>query len=544
MNFSTHVSKSLLHFSFVLIANGLPSAAFAQTSSTPVVTNIVAFIGNGVSDGNAVIIVATSNPDDSKQSDQIIPTNIEDIGTPTPPSVHFQKVSELSRSASQRNWLIEFKVQGMPADTSQQRYVRFASGGLEHTYPFTLTNIPDPVFKWTLHAPPVMAIDHRDAIPIGISVGAVPATAIHLVYASIIEKSRKVTIAATSLQLCKFAEGDCPLDEKGIQIGARQSQELWLRGDLRPGQYEGNILIATPEKPEGDSIPVSVSVSSPLARFWGVVAIFFGVVFGWLATVFARNLLNRYQLLLPAAELRERLAAAQSIVDTALNADTGRPKVPSLITKIEQLTRDLENIRLESRGLPARIPAPWAPLPTTGGLDTYLRYLQEKADWVLAIEIVINSGLSFAWSKWNAQDPAAQTAVTDAVAGMMTLLYGATPLPAAELNQRLDLLRKRLVDSIQPGPASASALPPTSEARSTAELRVQITRVGELAWAFVTVATTLVGSYILIFQSSATGFGSPADYMTCLLWGFGFSAGSQLLNSTPASIATSFGIVR
>jgi len=79
---------------------------------------------------------------------------------------------------------------------------------------------------------------------------------------------------------------------------------------------------------------------------------------------------------------------------------------------------------------------------------------------------------------------------------------------------------------------------------SAAELRVQITRVGELAWAFITVATTLVGSFVLIFQGSAAGFGAPVDYLTCILWGFGFSTGSQLLNSTTSSVATTFGITR
>jgi hypothetical protein len=431
----------------------------------------------------------------------------------------------------------------LPASSSQRRFIQFTCSGKRYTAPYTITNIADTLFKWTVQPPPLMAIDTSGAIPISIAVGPVAASAIHVLHSTVTEKNRKIPLGEP-LVLCESADGDCRADKKDPRINARQAREVWLHGPFLPGQYEGTLLIVTPEKPEGDTITISVFCSSAWAKFWGVGAIFGGVVLGWFATVFARNLLNRDQLLLPAVDVRERLTAAQATIEAALAGDSTRPTAPSVQRKIDELKRGLSDGMLEENGLPTRLPAPWAASPTLASVDGYRKYVQDSASWVAAIEFVVNAGLCFAWDKWDNAVAATKPPVQSALTDMAALLDPAVAPTVDALNPQLVRLRTQLLESLSAGVGAAAGAGNVGSTPTAAELRVQITRVGELAWAFIALATTLVGAFILIFQGSAAGFGSPADYVTCLLWGFGFSTGSQLLNLTPSSVATTFGVTR
>jgi hypothetical protein len=55
-----------------------------------------------------------------------------------------------------------------------------------------------------------------------------------------------------------------------------------------------------------------------------------------------------------------------------------------------------------------------------------------------------------------------------------------------------------------------------------------------LTWILFGVIATLVGSYILVL--GVPGFGHLADYIFCILWGFGLPAGAQQLGQ--ASLGT------
>lgn len=79
-----------------------------------------------------------------------------------------------------------------------------------------------------------------------------------------------------------------------------------------------------------------------------------------------------------------------------------------------------------------------------------------------------------------------------------------------------------------------------SGARKPEILRVDIARLGVLSWLFIFLATTGAGAYILVFSGANAGFGTPLDYLLCLLWGLGLPAGAQLMNATTSTISSTF----
>jgi len=525
-----HALGVLLPFAFV--AAGTHSLA-AAAPTPKLVVDVAPISGSG---GTGAVTLSLVGLSDAESHDPKLLPAVSEIGAPNPPEVKVSGMSELPPADKTRSWVIALSVQNLALNSTQQRFITFSVEGTPYTLPYTLTNIPGTKFSWTVRAIPAVAIKPDGAIPISITTGPVGATSVRVGYSTLVEKTTKAALGAGALRVCDSATGPCKLDS--VAVGANQTRQVWLRGCFSWGQYEGSILLTTPEKPDGDTVSFTVFCSDISAKSLGVLLIFLGVVIGWYATVYARNAINRDTLLLPAAELRRRLNSLQEAIAKQVDPPANKPQPPNTQDRIRDVLSALSDSVLETNGLPRKVPAPWT-TSSISNLDGYRAYVQTQAQWTSALEAITES-LEFAWGKWGI---GADDKVKKAVQDMGQLTPPGTPPALDNLRTQLTAIENQLVTAMG-GAGARAAAGAGAPSLTPAELRVQIARAGSLAWAFILLATTLAGAYIWVFPSGAAGFGTPLDFLTCLAWGFGLSTGSQLVGSTTSSVATTFGVTR
>ncbi|OYY27536.1 MAG: hypothetical protein B7X79_08505 [Acidovorax sp. 17-64-282] len=343
--------------------------------------------------------------------------------------------------------------------------------------------------------------------------------------------------------MCPSSAQDCV--GQTLNLPANSPAEVWLWGAEGAGVYEGSVTLASKEKPEGDTVLMNVNSSSGKDKAWGVSAIFASVALTWLLTVYLRNLGNRAHLLVPAA------IALRTMAGIRMQAQAGPQQlaVPKLLLRLEDIEQQLSLSALQANGLPPRVPWP-GPALGGAGIDALRKHVQAQNDWLHTLNILVREGLQPArdlWATITEGDLDAQRKVREAVSAMDALTQAAvTPAP--------DVLRATL-RSIAAGMAGGTKGGGARSLRdhladaadsvgSPEQLLVQVTALGAAGWVFLLLVTTLAGAYILVLGPAGAGFGTVTDYAQCLLWGAGLPAGAQLMQSTTASVATSFGVTR
>lgn len=387
-------------------------------------------------------------------------------------------------------------------------------------------------FSWAVKAPPAIAIKPGDAIPVTIAVGPVPATAVVAAGPYLAEKTTKALIAPQGLTLCRFPSDKCNGDAGGpITLSANSMTQLWLRGAAGFGQYEGTVTIACAEKPDGDVVTLVVSSTTRTRQLLGVAVIFASAVLTWFITVFARNLVNRDQMLLPVARLRERLLTVRARVQ-------GHPAgaaTPGFDATVTRLLDQLGEPQLAALGLPGKIPSPWSATPAANQTDAYRNALQAVADWLAVLETICGDGFAVIWPRWNAATPGQQQAIIQATTALDALATPLTP-PALDTVRQQIASRVASVNGAFNLVAGGGAAP---AARPYDQLTLQIAQISMAAWIIVLLGTTVVGAIALVLNS---GFGSLLDFATCVAWGLGLPIGSQALNASFGTVGTSLGI--
>ncbi len=311
-----------------------------------------------------------------------------------------------------------------------------------------------------------------------------------------------------------------------------------------PGQFEGSVTLASDEKPEGDKINMNVWVTSLWRQAAGVCVILAGVCVNLLVTVFVRNRISRNQLLRPAAVLNsslDRLIEVTKQVNLPSNVD----KSP-VFNKISDQRKALDYTVLEDQGLPPAAVSPWPASADT--VDNYRRHVQTVSNWVGVLEVVVLDGLVGVGDRWSRASNAGKAKeLNDALDQILVLIAFsvAPPLDAVRksVSEALDKLDKLLLtnEALLEGDHEQRIRPTR---KSAEELRVETAILSHVGWLFLIVATTLAGAYVLVFSTSAAGFGTPLDYLLCLAWGIGLPAAGQLTQATTSTVASNFGIVK
>jgi hypothetical protein len=522
----------------VTLASGV---AHAAASPLPSLVDTTARIEYGHVEGTARLLVKVDGLDTTAMAQTDLLGNVADSSLPKPTSVSIDKDRpEIQQhGATSRMWLLTLAVKDLPTNTTQTRYLTVTLGGKDVTLAYTLTNTAADKFTWTVRGPPAITVVPGGSVPISLSMGNVPATGVTVLRTDLVDKSTHAPISETGLSLCRSSTRSCT--DESITLGPSEPGKLWLWGANTPGRFEGTVTIATPEKPEGDPMTITVYVTSIWYELAGVGAILIGVILSWFFTVVIKNRINRDQLLLPVAALLETLG----LIKAELTTNPTPTPVVNVTTKLANIKLALSTTNLQLAGLPPPVPAPWSAPPTTASVDGYRTYIQTQSDWTSALQLIVESGLAPTWTKWKSTPPAQQSIIEAGLSQIDLLMEVSTPPAINALQAQIQaLLTKLNADLAVARIVVLAASIPATTVRSTDQIQIEVARLGVAAWAFIAVATSLAGAYILIFSPAAVGFGNPQDFLLCLLWGFGFSAGPQLMQSTTNSISATFGVAR
>jgi len=468
---------------------------------------------------------------------------IKDLGIPSPPevTVTFTILGEQTPGPASRLWTIEATVAGLPDNVSQKRYARVQFEDTESILEYTLTNKHPMAFAWTLRPPPTgWSLTAGRVASVALSMGPVPATNVRLIHSSLIEQSTKVLLGSDQIQICHNAAGPCQTD---FSLAAGSANQLFVRVRDEfedPGTYQGAIVIACAQKPEGDSFNLTIYNSSCWRRLIGVLVIVLGVVVAWFSTVYARARTMHDQALMPAVALLERLKELSDILDRAPRVYAG--DFAQTKAAIERLRGQLDPKLLKKQGyLPPKLPIPY--VSTAPKAEEYKAFLQSLNDPIGVLIILVRDGLPAAWSYWQpGMGAAREGAIRKAITAIDRLAPPGGPAKPAEAQAQVGNTLRDLRTELGPQAIAATGGAPATPSTLTYErLTIDVERISALFWVVWALLTSLAGAAILVLAKD--GFGVRMDYIYCLFWGFGIpAAGQSFMQLTAGSVTSALGI--
>ena len=299
----------------------------------------------------------------------------------------------------------------------------------------------------------------------------------------------------------------------------------------------GNVTIGAAEKPEGETIGLTLFGTTIYRQLAGVLVILMGVACAWVSTTYIQNRLNRAQLMLPAAALRERVSALQRRLDE-LPSTIDPAHLGNTRDMLRRLATDLSETELARRNfLPPRLPNPFKTMAPN--VEQYKQYIAERAARVEMIDTIMDEGFArLAKLAPAASDNARRAAIVKATRELDELAVH-PPLPAKDL---LEKIGRILDEATRAGleTTEAAGIPSIAPAQSFEQITAEIRTLSGISWLVYGFLATALGTYILIVLN--LGFGVLSDYFVCLFWGFGLPAGgTQLVQSTVGSASTALG---
>lgn len=466
-------------------------------------------------------------------------------------TVTFGPPVALAPGTGQRSWMLPFQVDGLPAGTTQTRYVAFKVGATDWALPYQIVSPPAPTTSWNLKPPPAVnrRLHPREAIPISIAVdGRTPISGVQLKPLDLVEQSTMESLTRVEWRLCP-TQSLC--DEPIVKPLGGGPHHLWIVpvSDIPHGKYTGAVTIASLDKPSGESVGLTLNVSSWRAKLLGFVVILVGVATGLYAATFLRRRAERDQLLLGPSVLRMQAIRMSEVLHADPLAVT-----PAIDKKLTDLLAALNESALENAGLPPKIPLPWP-----ASIDGFRKHVEVQSSMFNSLRALAEDGvlpLLTARHEEELRDgPLDTTEVTafdaamkaiDAIAATATL---PEPAKVPGLTQPLiDKFKDAVQDSRVKGLRSAALAPPVPQwkrpvqLRTPEQLRFRIMQASVVAWAILGAVTAATGTYILVLTNP--GFGTVLDYFVCFLWGAGLPAGTALATANTSTVSTALSIAR
>lgn len=376
------------------------------------------------------------------------------------------------------------------------------------------------------------------AVEIAVSAGDQPLSNVRLVRSTLQNAETGARIDVGALELCR-ASTDVANPGRCISPGTIKAQEsaaLALRlkeGSVPPGVYTGFVSFEANGGTGRKPLNLRVEQSSYWKWGFGIAAIFLGILLAWLVTVYLRQQSIRNTALLPAAQIGETVRKLCEQVENAVGLT--KVDLPRLKQELSAREKALSPQTLEVRHfIPRRLPNFFA-IPADVS-NAYSQYLAEQSARVAALAVIVRRGIVDAVTEWS-KEPLNK----DPILRALTRLDEAAPAAAdptitgSVVESILEEMRKAFPN------LAAEAKERTGRIPSTRELQVQIQRVSLAAWGVWMILTVLVGAVALVITNY--GFGTPMDYIKCLLWGLGVPiAGQQLQQLTPNAISTAFNL--
>jgi hypothetical protein len=460
------------------------------------------------------------------------------------PKVTFQEnVLPLPASGTQRRWILPFTVFSMPAGMTLTRYVSFKIDGAEWALAYKLVSPAAVPTSWTVKpvstsARSLLKNDQKSGLPIIVAVtGNQPIKDVQ-VATDPLEKDLKHPMSKGGWRLCKTPTGHAC---EPVTLPGAGMHKLWVlpavENELQEGKYEVVLTVASADKPAGESVSLTVNVSSYAMQLAGLVALACGCILAIYTTSFLRTRLQRDEMLEPAVRLREAHDKLLQALDLA-DAGGAASNVRALLGKVNG---DLQDGALEGVGLPKRFPALWTRPTDASRLDSFKRHVEAQAACLDAADALVSSGIMALFSAWKSDGGtiAKQPALTNAITKIDALAISPLPTPSA----LLPLIAREVgaFNTVLGGGAGGGGAA-AGQPRTLQELRMSVFRTTIAAWAILLLVTVLVGTYSLILLNP--GFGTCLDLVACFLWGMGLPTGAALAGATTATVATSLNVVR
>jgi len=235
-----------------------------------------------------------------------------------------------------------------------------------------------------------------------------------------------------------------------------------------------------------------------------VALIAFAVLFAFGFTVVLRYVANRKSLLIAPGVVRDAVHALRARVHTL--APPMLAVCQPTVGQIDKLLVALALPTLEANGLPMS----WATPLSDANLAGYKAYVSAQALKAQALKVVVEEGL-FEIAALVQSKPKAVKTLADK--GGAKNLAGGSWTPVG-----------RGFD----GPR---------------QLQLQVANLNRAMWVTVLILTTGVGAALLVLTgANAAGFGTTEDFVRCVLWGLGLSAGSQLTSASTSTVMAAFAV--
>lgn len=465
---------------------------------------------------------------------------VKDLEALLPPPLKIEIGShELPRTDNSRRWALIVDVKGLPRTATQKRLLSFTFAGQQVTLPYTLTNKSTATFSWSVKAPvSELSLTAGESVGIGIAVQAVAATHVRVMQVTLVEQARKKPLGG-DIVLCE-QQTSCRAD---ITLESNSANRLWLRTSSAPpivGKYVGTVIVGADQKPDGETINLTIYGTTLCHQLLGVLVILIGVVGAWMTTTSIQSRLNRAQALLPARLMAERVAALQRQMAAAPNVISAAD-LAQTNAALEQLDTALGVTSLDANGyLPRSLPLPFK--GTDPKIDEYKQFLAQSKAKVALLGLIVENGFVAVWRKTPAApNDAAALALHTACSALDA--EGAQNPPPAD-NDVIAFIRATLATldtALNGGRAPPDYVPPAISSPTFEQLSIEIRNLSAIAWLVFGALATCVGTYVLIISN--LGFGVPSDYFVCLFWGFGLPVGGQqLVQSTIGSVGTALNI--
>src|SRR5262249_14418823 len=155
-------------------------------------------------------------------------------------------------------------------------------------------------------------------------------------------------------------------------VDARSNRTLYLRlaGNSSPtGKYTGTVGFAIRERPELQTVSITLQASSWCRKVAGALVLALGLVLAWWVHVGVRGHAARLEARKPVAALRETIDGLRRILATVAPA---LPKPATLARELDALDATLTSESLErDNRLPPAVPRPWGTADTAAALQKY-----------------------------------------------------------------------------------------------------------------------------------------------------------------------------
>ena len=465
-------------------------------------------------------------------------------------TVEFKNAEVVDAGTSSRAWLWTIRIKDLPANSNQKRSARFTFGNVEQYIEYIVTNMSPAAFTWSVAAPGVPWLvwfgypDTQRATTVVVTAGDYPASNFRLAQSTLRDALGTSQIALDDLELCESATGSCG----HLNINARANRTYYVRliqktgqGFWQSGKYTGSLSFAVNERPELQTVNVTLQVSSFWAKMAGAALVGIGILVAWLTSVWARARLLRLEALRPAAVLKESITMLIDEINGAIKIPGVKLNLTGMV--LISIKDSLETKKLDNIGLlPPKVPG-----ARSGGVDTSAKlkeYLDNKSQLVDCLTVVICDGMRQLWSVWKKDiDPKVDSAIKKALNALDEVgnKVGAEVITRADAKQRVIAVLQAYQTETTPAGVQ-SDLPFKKFAEPTMlQVSWQIARLSGLLWLVWGILTFIVGVAVLIVTNP--GFGTSLDLVFCLLWGFGLPVGIDKLQQLgPGGIATTIGI--